>query len=191
MKAHAAEPTQRLFFALWPSALEQHALAQAAHKVARHSGGRAVPEDKLHLTLAFLGSVAQRRLGELSKIAGACATQLASDGPLLLTFTRLEHWARPQVFAAIATGGTESARALAEALKDALCAAGFAPDLKPFRAHVTVARKVAHPPPPAMLRPIDWSLHTFALLDSRTEAAGPIYSVVESYALVKPEKARK
>jgi RNA 2',3'-cyclic 3'-phosphodiesterase len=191
LKPHAAESTRRLFFALWPSAFEQHALAEAAHKAARRSGGRAVPEDKLHLTLAFLGSVAERRLHELSHIAGACAAQLAADGPLVVNFTRLEHWTRPQLLAAIATGGAEPARALAEALKNALCAAGFAPDLKPFRAHVTVARKVAHPPPQAMLRPIEWSLRAFALLDSRTEAAGPLYSVVESYALVKREKAQE
>jgi 2'-5' RNA ligase len=68
LKAHAAEPTQRLFFALWPSAEEQRALAQAAHKAARYSGGRATPEEKLHLTLVFLGSVPQRRLPELAQI---------------------------------------------------------------------------------------------------------------------------
>jgi RNA 2',3'-cyclic 3'-phosphodiesterase len=191
LKPQPPEPTQRLFFALWPTAAQQRALALATRKAARHSGGRTVPEDKLHVTLAFLGSVAQRRLPELSQIGAECAARLAQARPLVVTFDRLEHWARVQVLVAAGAGDPQPAHALAEALKGALAVAGFTPDLKPFRAHVTVARKVARPTPAPTLQPVEWQLHAFALIDSRTEASGPIYSVVESFALVKAEKARE
>jgi 2'-5' RNA ligase len=90
----------------------------------------------------------------------------------------------------VATATSESAAAdrLAAALKAATAAAGFAPDLKSFRAHVTVARKVARPPPLAILRPIEWRCDAFALMDSRTGSRGPVYSVVGFQTLVKTKK---
>jgi len=45
----------RLFFALWPPREAARALADWAGEVARESGGRATAEEKIHLTLAFLG----------------------------------------------------------------------------------------------------------------------------------------
>ena len=81
------------------------------------------------------------------------------------------------------------ASALAAALKDAAAAAGFAPDPKPFRTHVTLARKVTHAPRECTLREMLWRFDGFALIDSRTESRGPVYSVLESYPLVKAESA--
>jgi 2'-5' RNA ligase len=182
----AAEPSQRLFFALWPSAAERRALAHAVVAACAESGGRAVAAENLHLTLAFLGSVPQRRLGELAQIGRHCAAGFRGSGPIAVTLTRLEHWSRPQIIAATAAIEPDAACSLAEALKNATAAAGFAPDLKPFRAHVTVARKVTRPPPAlASLRPIEWRCNGFALVDSRTESDGPVYSVVEFQTLVK------
>ena len=81
------------------------------------------------------------------------------------------------------------ASALATALKDAAAAAGFTPDLKPFRTHVTLARKVTRAPPESRLREMLWRFDGFALIDSRTESEGPVYSVLESYPLVRAESA--
>ena len=49
--------------------------------------------------------------------------------------------------------------------------------------------KIRVPPELPRLRPVTWRLASFALVDSRTESAGPVYSVVASFALVKTEKA--
>jgi 2'-5' RNA ligase len=83
-----------------------------------------------------------------------------------------------------------SAPALSATLKSETAAAGFSPDLKPFRAHLTVARKVAHAPSALALQPVLWRFDAFALIESHTHPAGPVYSVIESYLLVKAEKAR-
>ena len=188
MSPDPSEPTQRLFFALWPEEESRQALSRATAKAARSAGGRAVPPANLHVTLAFLGSVPRRRLPEVTRLAERAAADCVEEVPLSLRFETLEYWPRQQLLCALASEEPPMATALAEALKDAAAAAGFTPDLKPFRAHVTVARKVTHMPRRSALRAVVWQFDAFALVDSRTEPEGPVYSVIESYALVKAEK---
>jgi 2'-5' RNA ligase len=195
-----------VFFALWPDAGQRAALVHATRKAVRSSGGRPVPEQSLHVTLAFLGSVPERRVTELHAIARRVAQGAGASGaPILVSFDRLVHWAKPRILCALdseASAATEAAEpsrdaplagapALAESLKSATLDAGFRPDLKPFHAHVTVARKVAHAHPPQPLPPLLWSFDAFALIESRTEPAGPAYSVIEAYLLAKAEKAHE
>ena len=193
----AREPTRRLFFALWPDAQQRGALHSATRECVSSCGGRPVPVQSLHATLAFLGAVPEGRVPELDRIARRVAGAFpARAQPLLLTFDRLVYWARPQILCALGTEepaadtDAASAPALAARLKSETVAAGFSPDLKPFRAHVTVARKVAHAPAALALQPVLWRFDAFALIESRTDPAGPVYSVIESYLLVKAEKAR-
>ena len=148
-----------------------------------------MPEENLHLTLAFLGSVSQRRLPQLMRIGRDCAGALATVEPLALRFSRLDYWPGAQVL--VASAASADAERLAEALKAAATAAGFAPDLKSFRAHVTVARKVVRPPPLARLRPLEWRCDACALMECRTGSCGPVYSVVGLQTLVKTQKPRE
>jgi len=161
-----------------------------------------VPEESLHVTLAFLGTVPERRVAELQAIARRVA-EAPEAAPLLVSFDRLVHWAKPRILCALdalPSAGTEAAGAprvgalagapalaLAESLKSETTARGFSPDLKPFHAHVTVARKVARAPAAQPLSPVQWTFDGFALIESRTEPTGPVYSVIESYLLAKTE----
>jgi 2'-5' RNA ligase len=190
--AVAAERTQRLFFAFWPEDAPRAALAHATAKAVRHSGGRPVAAENLHVTLAFLGSVPERRVAELQRVAEAQAAACVRERPLALTFDRFDYFRRAQVLCVLAAeDDSAAARPLARALQDASLAAGFNPDLKPFRAHVTVARKVMRATAYTVLRPLVWEFSAFALVSSRTEAAGPAYSVVESYPLVTTQKVHE
>ena len=191
MSSDAPEAAQRLFFALWPEESERLALAHAARKAVRSCGGRPVPPGNIHVTLAFLGSVPQRRVPEVRAIARQVADACTRDAPLALRFETLAHWRKAQILCALARDAPAAAERLARALKDATAAAGFTPDLKPFHAHVTVARKVARPLARRALRPVAWCFAAFALIDSRTEEDGSVYSVIESYPLVKADKARE
>ena len=195
------EPTRRLFFALWPDAGQRAALVHATRKAVRSSGGRPVPEESLHVTLAFLGSVPERRVAELQAIARRVAEAPEAGAPMLVSFDRLVHWTKPRILCALdaegsagfeaagapRVGALAGAPALAESLKGETTARGFSPDLKPFHAHVTVARKVAQAPAAQPLRPVPWTFDAFALIESRTEPTGPVYSVIESYLLGKTE----
>jgi 2'-5' RNA ligase len=202
----AREATRRLFFALWPSQAQRDALAQAVAPSLQSCGGRAVPTHNLHVTLAFLGSVPEGRVAELDRIASRVAAALPPDASSWsVSFERLEHWARPEILVALGSEERDgvhfgadareaqpaSPPALALRLKDETAAAGFSPDLKPFRAHVTVARKVAPALAAHAIGAVQWRFDAFALVESRAHASGPLYSVIESYLLVKSGKARK
>jgi 2'-5' RNA ligase len=187
----ASAPARRLFFALWPDEDARSALGAATAKAVRRSGGRPVPVGTLHVTLAFLGSVSTARLPELHRIACEQATAFTQDAPLSLTFERLGYFRRAHLLCVLGGEESRSAVALAAALKDATAAAGFTPDLKPFQAHVTLARKVADAANLPAVRPVLWRFAEFVLVDSRTDPSGPVYSVIESYSLVKTQKARE
>jgi 2'-5' RNA ligase len=172
------------------------AMVQATREQARASGGRPVPAGSLHVTLAFLGSVPERRLPGLAEAARGAADTLrplfaAPDSPrgvLELAFDHLEYWRPAKLICALPAAPPEPITALARKLQDLLVDRGFAPDLKPFRPHVTVVRKVVRPGTTdelGKLHPVIWRFTELALVASRTLPQGALYSVVESYALCR------
>jgi RNA 2',3'-cyclic 3'-phosphodiesterase len=183
-EAAGHEPTRRLFFALWPDPAMREAMVRATCTAARASGGRPVPAANLHVTLAFLGAVPERRLEELAEVARGAA----AGGSLEIAFDHLEHWRAAQLLCALPAAVPAPVTMLARRLQDVLAASGFAPDLKPFRPHVTVVRKVSRAGRIGQIHPVAWSFTELALIESRTLAAGALYSVVESYLLCDGRK---
>ena len=173
--------SRKLFFALWPDEPMREALTHAVRKAVRGSGGRPVSPSNLHLTLAFLGSVPEGRMAEL--VDAARAVGLPEPGAVEVRLDHLEHWAGPRVLCAAPSEPSAAAVKLAGALEQQLSAVGFSPDIKPFRPHVTVARKVTLPSRLLQMQPVSWRFGSFALIESRTLESGPVYSVVEVYAL--------
>jgi 2'-5' RNA ligase len=178
----------RLFFALLPEpAAAAGLVAQVAPVVARLQG-QAVPAENLHATLCFVGAVEEEKLAALCAIAAAVRGARAT-----LRFDTLEIWETPKILCATATGADAAAPAeeLARDLGAALTAAGFTPDIKSFRAHLTLGRKVnaalAVEAGVAFPQPLDESLllraERFALMSSRREGDRSIYSVVDSWLL--------
>jgi len=177
--------TLRLFFAL-PAATQSAALAErVAPLVVQLQAQRVAPEN-FHATLCFIGAVAPERIAPLKEVAAGIRGKSAT-----LCFDALEHWSKPGVLCATASDDSQSGplRALAQQLATGSTAAGFSPDFKPFRAHVTLARKVQraaaaacewpHPLAPPFVVDCD----RFALMESRRGESGSIYSVVESWPL--------
>jgi 2'-5' RNA ligase len=156
-----------------------------------------VAAGNLHVTLAFLGSVPERRLPELAEIARGAAETLraafADAGspaiPIELAFDRLEYWRAAHLLCALPAEPPGSVASLARNLQELLAGRGFAPDLKPFRPHVTVMRKVVRPGPMGEMHPVVWRFTELALIESRTLAEGALYSVVEAFPLCCGRKA--
>lgn len=181
-----AERTARLFFALWPSERMQADLAEALASALRSGeplDGRLVPEAKFHLTLAFLGSVPQSQFEMLDEVGARCAQSLqAGDAPIAITLDTLEHWRKPQVLVATSRATPPAAVTLAETLKRMLVERSFSPDLKPFRAHATVARKVRRVSGELQLAPVRWTFDSLHLVES---GSGSAYSTVKKWVLDK------
>lgn len=98
--------------------------------------GRAVPEDNLHLTLAFLGDVAETRLADL-----ALALEGLSLPPVALALHGLDLFGgrKPGVLFAAAEDTADLIR-LHDKVMQAARAAGIALGRVRFRPHVTIAR---------------------------------------------------
>lgn len=130
----------RLFVALeLPESAREELVRWRATAVSGISGLRLVPAENLHATLCFLGS---RPAGEISEIAAACGI-LAGETPVESSFGE-PVWLprrRPRVLAVSLEDASGAVARLQAGLSAALVAGGwYAPESRPFLAHVTVAR---------------------------------------------------
>jgi 2'-5' RNA ligase len=150
-------------------------------------GVQPVPVTNLHATLCFIGAVEPERLDAL-RVAAAQVRALRCE----LEFDTFEYWETPRILVAGATQESAAANALSLALQEAASAAGFSPDVKPFRAHLTLARKIS----PTAAQKISWPLKIspgfvvtsdqFALMESRRGEQGSVYSVIDKWPLYEP-----
>lgn len=172
--------TLRLFFAVRPTLDQSVALTtQIAPLIA---GAQPVPAENLHATLCFIGAIEEGRLDSLRSAAAGLRGRRGT-----LCFDSLEYWKQPKVLCATASTESPPVAQLAVAIGDAAVAAGFSPDVKPFRAHLTLARKfcgdlsVGFPQP--LAPPTLVSCEEFVLMESRRGEGGSIYSAVDSWSL--------
>jgi 2'-5' RNA ligase len=181
-----AERTRRLFFAFWPDPATREAMHHAARKAVRGSGGRPVPAANLHVTVAFLGSVAESLRSEVERIGAGVAAQgpgeeAAPGAALALAFDGVAFWAKPQVLVATCSAPPPAASALAARLWRALAPLPIPPDVRPYRPHVTLARKVRRPAPGLEIRPVTWPVTAVTLVESVTDPAGARYEPIASW----------
>ncbi len=162
---------RRLFFALWPSEAERRALAAAFGAVIAATGGRAVPAESLHLTLEFLGPVADTELATLAALGAAVV--LPSE---VLVLDRLEWLRRAALLFAAPSVPAAGLLAVQSDLRQALKGRGFRVDSRPFRPHVTLARRVAAPPQGGVQASVAWSVGELALVESVATPAGSCYA---------------
>jgi 2'-5' RNA ligase len=152
--------------------------------------GRRVPEENLHLTLAFLGDVTDEGLEELHETLSAIRA-----APVELTFCGLGTFGddRPRALWAAVAAAPELA-ALQKQVEKASRKAGLAPEARRFVPHVTLVRLkgwredaaplarfladrggAAVPPVRAV---------AFSLMSSRLRPEGAVYEELARYPLV-------
>ena len=132
----------RLFFALWPDDRLRTRLAAAAAPALAQVAGIPVPPGNLHVTLAFLGRTPASMLVSLMELGG--------QGPwpsVALEFERIEYWAKPKVLVTMPRATPEAGQVIVERLWTGLEPLGFAREDRPWRPHLTLARRIRRPPP--------------------------------------------
>ena len=175
----------RLFFALQPPGEVSAALIEAASPLIAELNSQPVPSGNLHATLCFIGAVEPGKVDPLRAVAATVRGRACE-----IHFDALEYWEKPQVLCAIPSRGeSPEANALSEALRNALVTAGFTPDIKPMRAHLTLARKIRAVDAEKISWPRNFSpgfvvrCEKFVLMESSRGEQGSIYSVLESWPL--------
>ena len=166
----------RLFLALWPREPARDALAAVARSLAQAASGKAVPAEKIHLTLAFLGEVAPERLDEVRAAADAIR-----GAPFELVLDGVGSFQKARVSWAGSSCLPGALVRLQSDLETGLRAAGFALDERPFAAHVTLARKIALSVTAAAMAPIRWQASEYVL--ARSESGSGRYSILEGWSL--------
>ena len=177
----ATRRRRRLFLALWPDDAWRHRLEHDLRKSVRRTGGAAVPARNLHMTLVFLGSVDEERLA-----AARAAAQVIARPAFDLLLGRVEVWPRQHLLCLVPSVKSEPLRELAIDLRTQLETRGFEVEKRPFRAHVTLARKVNRPRSVEVLALPTWPVRDFALVESETASGGSEYRVLERWALRPP-----
>jgi 2'-5' RNA ligase len=164
------ERGRRLFFALWPEDADRRAVRAAFEAAVAAAGGRPVADANLHLTLEFVGAVDAAQRTELEAV-GAGLTVRAAE----VSLDRLDWWPRAATLVAAASAPAAGLLALQSTLRGALKARGFRVDERPYRPHVTLARRVAAPPPVSDAPIVRWPLRTVALVESERAPGGSRY----------------
>ena len=179
----------RLFIAVWPppEAIDE---LDAALAGVRSLGPdlRWAPSRQWHITLTFLGEVADERRPELG---GRLARAAARHPPLRLAFAGGGRFGKRVLFTKV-SGDREPLRHLAASTTAAARRAGLAVDDRPHRPHLTLARSRRN----VDLRPLvvalgsfrgtDWTATQLRLVQSRL-GQGPsrtaVYDTVDAWPL--------
>jgi 2'-5' RNA ligase len=179
-----------MFFALWPEPDWSGQLLTEARAAISQADGRAVASADLHVTLCFLGAVAEPVLAGLREHAAALR---AAD--FELDFDALEYWPRSRVLAATSSRVPTALSELAGALCSGARALGLSPGEQPLRPHVTLVRGAAgrqQPPAPvlSLWPPLRLAARRFYLAQSHelepataTAAQTARYARLESWPL--------
>lgn len=180
-----SEPTLRAFIALELESDVRARLAQSLPELGRVLAGvRLVPADSIHLTLRFLGP---SRPAQLERLKTSLAAAAAGCPPLPARVAGAGMFPERGAPRVLWIGLTAAAELLAlqAACERAARAAGFAPEHRPFRPHLTVGRfreRVERKPLPA-LELGETKLRSLVLFESELRREGARHTPLATFAL--------
>ncbi len=166
---------RRVFFALWPDEAVRTALVRATRRAVRRAGGKPTPAEKLHVTVAFLGSVEPDALARVLEVPPIAV------GPFPLVLDTLGSSGRTRILWLTCRHVPPALAALETTLWERLEAEGFERERRLFRPHVTLARGARALADP--VEPVEWPVTELALVESLPDRNGTRYEVLERWAL--------
>jgi len=170
----AAEPTHRLFLALWPPPEARDALVQHQSAWRWSEGTARVRPERLHVTLHFIGAVPQSRVAEVVPALQVPFTPFELD----LSQGRPRAWHGG--LAVLELHAPPALLRLHQDLAQALERAGLPLERRAYRPHVTLARRAFGATPAASSPATTWQVREgYALV--RTLPAGG-YEGIGRYA---------
>ncbi len=178
-RSEPAEPSDRLFVAIWPPPAVVGALAGALASHGRPAAGavRWTTPDQWHVTVAFLGTVPRSRVGEVGSVLVA-AVDRAAAAPEACLGPMTERLGR-RVLCVPVRGIDDVARRVRLAMGSLFPDAGLD---EPFQGHLTLARARGRRTVPSSLAgaPLEarWRVRELDLVRSELDEAGARYTTL-------------
>ena len=162
--------TRTLFFALWPDNRQRDRMRDFISPVAKLVEGRATDRRDWHVTLAYIGELEERFIGELQESAREVEFE-----PFRLRLDRLEFWPRPKIAALVPPRIPPEHEKLVESLRGIVIAAGIEPALRVYRPHITVVRNARPFETQRLAQSATTEWSSFELVESIKERGSTIY----------------
>jgi 2'-5' RNA ligase len=176
----------RTFVAVFPPPEVREALARAAYDLPASKDFRLIGPEKLHLTLKFLGEVAEKDLGRVTQALEPLSENHEPFEVSTSGFGAFPSERRARILWAGIGEGSGPLGALARDVEDFLEPAGFAREKRPYVPHLTLGRargrqtklEDASASPPALR----FTVSGVVLVESVPVTGGVTYSVLETYS---------
>ncbi len=167
----------RLFFALWPDEETRTALNNIAQQF-NDEKFRLVKKPNLHITLEFLGEVSEQDQQALIENASTI-----NGDSFELVLTRIGWWQQPGILWIGTNQIPEELLKLFKSIKKLCKKRGLKTDKRPYKPHITIARKVKQVNIPTETFEFSWQVNSFVLVESVSTDDGAIYQVVKEWPL--------
>lgn len=151
----------------------------------RISGVKWERQEKLHITLKFLGEIEQSKLPGIYNVVDSACADMAKIDMAVSHFGAFPNLSRPRV---LYTGFDESEQInkLQQSIDSGLTDCGFAPESRKFIPHVTIGRVNSIyrlQPPVPLVRRKECRIDSIAVVQSLPDNRGSRYKNLEVYKL--------
>ena len=171
------EKSLRLFFALWPDEKVRDQI-ELNLRILPPTAGRIVPRHNWHMTLHFIGNTSLDEKNCLHRQA-----KKLRSAKFNLTIGRCGYFKKPKVFWFGCEQTPQALLTVQQNLGILLSECQYEPETRHYSPHITVARKVLTPPEQIEVKPIQWHVDRFVLIESISIKDGVRYDVIEQYSL--------
>lgn len=166
---------KRLFLALWPDKKTRRELEKITDSLVTLKLKK-VKTENIHITLVFIGSVEESMVSVIKRRVSGISVK-----PFTVVFDELCYWRKPKVLCLTSSFPSREIMKLAEAIISSIWDCGFNLDNRPYRPHVTLARKAKHKPE-LEFAPLTWRADSFCLVESVTKQEGVCYQVIYTWS---------
>jgi RNA 2',3'-cyclic 3'-phosphodiesterase len=165
---------KRLFFALWPEDIIRQQCVDIGKAILTEHA-RLVRPANIHVTLLFLGNIDTDKEERFKQVLAT--VQVPST---TLCFNKLSFWKKPGILCLTTSNTYPGVETLVGMLSRLGGDLGIQTDERPFKPHVTLAKK-ATKLMPLEFDPINWNSSSFCLVESVNCPKGIEYRIVEEW----------
>ena len=165
---------KRIFFALWPSEKQRRQIDCAIEPYRANLAGKWTARDNWHVTLVFIGGFPADDIPALQAVAGNVQCPA-----IKLRFERIDFWRRPRIMCLHTDFVSNHLSELVKLLELAAKSFGFKPEKRPYRPHMTIARKARFFEPITLAQPVELHWSGFDLIESISMPSGVQYKPLD------------